>query len=137
MIIQESRVSLEIITIKLKKMNTLFQNKWLIVSSIELIVILFLIIKLRKKKNENTIDKEILKSKKTSINMSDIMKDINLAPSLYKKLSRVCHPDRFAGTVFENTANSLFQEVQQAENNYSMLCELKNRIEQELNLIIP
>lgn len=117
-------------------MNPLFQNKWLIVSSIELFVILFLIIKLRKKKNENTIDKEILKSKKTSINMSDIMNDINLAPSLYKKLSRVCHPDRFVGTFYKSSANTLFQEVQQAENNYSMLCELKIRIEQELNLTI-
>lgn len=117
-------------------MNTLFQNKWLIVSSIELIVILFLVIKLRKKKTEETIDKEILKSKKTSINMSDIMNDINLAPSLYKKLSRVCHPDRFVGTFYESSANTLFQEVQQAENNYSMLCELKIRIEQELNLTI-
>lgn len=117
-------------------MNTLFQNKWLIVSSIELIVILFLVIKLRKKKTEDTIDKEILKSKKTSVNMSDIMNDINLAPSLYKNLSRVCHPDRFVGTVFETTANSLFQDVQQAKNNYSALSELKTRIEQELKVTI-
>jgi hypothetical protein len=117
-------------------MNILFQNKWLIVSAFELFVILYIIIKLRKKKIEDTIDKEILKSKKTSINMSDIMKDINLAPSLYKKLSRVCHPDRFIGTFYETSANTLFQEVQKAENNYSMLCELKIRIEQELKVTI-
>ena len=68
--------------------------------------------------------------------MSDIMLDINLAPNLYKKLCSVCHPDRFVGTFYESSANTLFQEVQQAENNYSMLCELKIRIEQELNLTI-
>ena len=117
-------------------MNTIIQNKWLILASIEFLIIIILLMKLIKKRGVDNLENEILKSKGTSINMSDIMNDINLAPSLYKKLSRACHPDRFAGTDFGTTANEFFQEVQQAENNYAKLCDLKNQIEQKLNLTI-
>lgn len=117
-------------------MNTIIQNKWLILASIEFLIIILLIMKLRNKKGVDNLENEILKSKGTSINMNDIMNNINLAPSLYKKLSRVCHPDRFAGTDFETTAKEIFQEVQQAENNHAKLCDLKIQIEQKLNLTI-
>ncbi len=117
-------------------MNLIIQNKWLIIASIEFLIIILLILKLKKKRSMDNLEKEILKSKDTSINMSEIMNDINLAPSLYKKLSRACHPDRFAGTDFEILANELFQEVQQAEKNYAKLCDLKNQIEQKFNLTI-
>jgi hypothetical protein len=117
-------------------MNTILQDKWMIIASIELLIILFLLIKLRKVKKTEILDKEILKSKASSINMPDIMNDINLAPNLYKKLSRACHPDSFAGTNLEITANELFQEAQLAENNYAKLCDLKKQIEQKLNLSI-
>lgn len=117
-------------------MNTILQNKWLILASIEFFFIILLLMKLRNKRSVDNLEHEILKSKGSSINMSDIMNDINLAPSLYKKLSRSCHPDRFAGTDFETIANEIFQEVQQAENHYAKLCELKKQIEQKLNLTI-
>ena len=73
-------------------MNTIVQNKWLILASIEFLLIILLLIKLRKKRGVDNLENEILKSKGSSINMADVMNDINLAPSLYKKLSRVCHP---------------------------------------------
>ncbi len=117
-------------------MNTILQNKWLIIASIEFLIISLLIIKLKKKNGSENLEEEILKSKESSINMSDIMNDINLAPSLHKKLSRVCHPDRFAGTEFETISNQLFQDVQQAERNYMALRKLKKQIEQSLNLSI-
>jgi hypothetical protein len=117
-------------------MNTILQNKWLIIASLELLIIGLLIVKLKKKKDSDSLEKEIQKSKTTTINMDDIMNDINLAPSLHKKLSRVCHPDRFAGTEFEIFANELFQKIQQAEKNYSALCELKKQIEKTFNLSI-
>jgi hypothetical protein len=117
-------------------MNTILQNKWMIIASIEFLVILSLLVKLRKGKKTESLDKEILKSKDSRINMSDLMNNINLAPSLYKKLSRACHPDRFAGTELEITANELFQEVQQSENDYVALCDLKKQVEEKLNLSI-
>ena len=117
-------------------MNAILQNKWLVLASIEFLIIILLIIKIKKKKGADNLEKEILKSKAASINMSDVMNDINLARSLSRKLSRACHPDRFAGTDFETTANEFFQEVQQAENNYAKLCDLKIQIEQKLNLTI-
>ena len=118
-------------------MNAILQNKWLVLASIEFLIIILLIIKIKKKKGADNLEKEILKSKAASINMSDVMNDINLARSLSRKLSRACHPDRFAGTDFGTTANEFFQEVQQAENNYAKLCDLKIQIEQKLNLTIP
>ena len=118
-------------------MNAILQNKWLVLASIEFLIIILLIIKIKKKKGADNLEKEILKSKAASINMSDVMNDINLARSLSRKLSRACHPDRFAGTDIEPTANEFFQEVQQAENNYAKLCDLKIQIEQKLNLTIP
>ena len=117
-------------------MNTIIQNKWLTFASIEFFIIIILLMKLRNKKGVDNLEKEILKSKGSSINMADVMNDINLAPSLYKKLSRACHPDRFAGTDFETTANEIFQEVQQAEKNYAALCVLKKQIEKTFNLSI-
>ena len=117
-------------------MNAILQNKWLVLASIEFLIIILLIIKIKKKKGADNLEKEILKSKAASINMSDVMNDINLARSLSRKLSRACHPDRFAGTDFGTTANEFFQEVQQAENNYAKLCELKIQIEQKFNLTI-
>ncbi len=117
-------------------MNTIIQNKWLVLASIEFFFIILLLMKLRNKRSVDNLEHEILKSKGSSINMSDIMNDINLAPSLYKKLSRACHPDRFAGTELEITANELFQEVQQSENNYAALCDLKKQIVEKLNLSI-
>jgi hypothetical protein len=117
-------------------MDTLLQNKWLILCSVESILIIYLFIKLKKKSGAGNLEKEILKSKGSTINMTDVMNDINLAPALYKKLSRVCHPDRFAGQELESTANILFQELQQAENNYAALCKLKSQIEKQLNISI-
>ena len=117
-------------------MNAILQNKWLVLASIEFLIIILLIIKIKKKKGTENLEKEILKSKSASINMSDVMNDINLAPTLSRKLSRACHPDRFVGTDFETTANEFFQEVQQAENHYAKLCDLKKQIEQKFNLTI-
>jgi hypothetical protein len=117
-------------------METLIQNKWLILSTIEFLIILFLFYRLKRNNDKSFIAREIKKSKGKQIDMNELMKDINLSKDLYKQLSRACHPDRFAGTELEITANELFQEVQQSENNYAALCDLKKQIEEKLNLSI-
>jgi hypothetical protein len=115
-------------------METILQHKWLIISALELLVILFLLFRLRKSKRSNPEEIEIKKSKGSSIDMDEMMKNIHLSAELYKKLSRVCHPDRFAGTPLTELANELFQEVQQSSKNYAQLLLLQDRITNELQI---
>jgi hypothetical protein len=115
-------------------MASILQHKWLIISAIELLVILYLLFRLMKSKRSNPKEQEIIKSKGSNIDMDEMMKNIHLSTELHKKLSRLCHPDRFAGTPFTDLANELFQEVQQSSKNYSQLLLLKERISNELHI---
>ena len=115
-------------------METLNHYKWIILSGLELLVILYLSFRLRKSKRSNPEEIEIKKSKGSSIDMDEMMKNIHLSNELYKKLSRVCHPDRFAGTPLTELANEIFQEVQQSSKNYAQLLLLQDRITNELQI---
>jgi hypothetical protein len=111
-------------------------HKWMIFSIIELIIIICLFWLIHKKRQANPEEIEIKKSKDASIDMNEMMKNIHLSTELYKKLSRVCHPDRFSGTPHTHLANELFQEIQQSSSNYAQLLVLKKRVENELNVTI-
>lgn len=115
-------------------MEAILQHKWLIISALELLVILYLSFRLRKSKRSNPEEIELKKSKGSSIDMDEIMKNIHLSAELHKKLSRICHPDRFASTPFTDLANELFQEVQQSSKNYAQLLLLQDRITNELQI---
>jgi hypothetical protein len=117
-------------------MKILITNQWLILSTIEFAVIVYLFVQLRKTKRINPSDLEILKARKSDINMDDVMRDMHAAPALYKALSRACHPDRFAGNPLEPVANELFQEVQQNEHNFKQLEVLKTKIQDQLHIKI-
>ncbi|MFN4951254.1 MAG: hypothetical protein ACK5F0_06515 [Flavobacteriales bacterium] len=117
-------------------MKILITNQWLILSTIEFAVIVYLFVQLRKTKRINPSDLEILKARKSDINMDDVMRDMHAAPALYKALSRACHPDRFAGNPLEPVANELFQEVQQNEHNFKQLEFLKTKIQEQLHIKI-
>ena len=115
-------------------METIVPNKWFIISIIELLFILYLLFRLRNSKKSNPEEIEIKEAKDSSIDMEEMMKNIHLSTELHKKLSRLCHPDRFAGTELMELANNLFQEVQQSSKNYSQLLLLKERISNELKI---
>ena len=117
-------------------MKILITNQWMILSTIEFAVIVYLFVQLRKTKRINPSDLEILKARKSDINMDDVMRDMHAAPALYKALSRACHPDRFAGNPLEPVANELFQEVQQNEHNFKQLEFLKTKIQEQLHIKI-
>ena len=117
-------------------MKILLTNKWFFISLIEFVVIILLVYKNRKKKDLEFADQEIKRSKDADIDMDNVLRSINLAPELYKKLCRVCHPDRFAGKPQEEIANRLFQELQLVQNNYAELTNLKIQIEGELGVKI-
>jgi len=116
-------------------MKTIILYKWQIIALIEFLLITFLIIKLKRRTNQLQPDEiEILQSKKSDINMEDLMQNMHLSSALYKELSRKCHPDRFAGNILEPLAQELFQSVQQSKSNYHELVLLKKKAIAELKI---
>jgi len=74
--------------------------------------------------------------KKSKIDMNGLMNSINKSKPLYKKLSKVCHPDRFINSDKRPIAEELFQEVTRYKRDYEKLEELKERARQELSINI-
>lgn len=113
-------------------------NIWLFIAIIEFIIIailLFLFFKNSKNKKINQINKkEIFDAKNESIDMNDLMLNINKSKNLYKELSRKCHPDRFVNNEFQSEIDKLFQEISENQRNYSKLLELKKIAELKYNI---
>jgi hypothetical protein len=113
---------------------------WMILAAIELLCIMFLLAKLREFREKilalNEDSKPLFSAKKSTVDMNDLMNNINGARDLYKQLSRVCHPDRFADADKNAIATDIFQELSKHRRNYKKMLELKQRIINELNLKI-
>jgi hypothetical protein len=111
---------------------------WFWLSLIELILIIFLCYKLFNKKKNLTFsdltNDNLKKSRKTDVDMSNVMDSINKSRDLYKKLSSLCHPDRFVNTFKQKIAEELFQEITLNKRNYEKLLLLKERAINELNI---
>lgn len=111
---------------------------WFWIALIELTIILFLIIKLRKKKSNldfSDLTKDNIKSaKSTNIDMTNLMNSINGSKDLYKKLSRLCHPDRFVNSDKHQLAEKIFQEISKNKRDFNKLSELKQRAISELKI---
>lgn len=105
---------------------------------IELIVIIFLLYKLKSKKEINELTnletKNIKDSKKNTIDMDNLMNSIHNSRTLYKELSKKCHPDRFINDSKQKNAEEIFQEITKNERNYEKLSSLKLRAKNELNI---
>jgi len=108
------------------------------IAIIELIVIIFLLYKLKSKKKINELSdfeaKNIKNSKKNAIDMDNLMNSIHNSRTLYKELSKKCHPDRFINDIKQKNAEEIFQEITKNERNYEKLSSLKLRAENELNI---
>lgn len=113
---------------------------WFWLSTIELILIVYLGYKLlRKKKNSMFYDlttDNLKESRNADIDMNNIMDSINQSKDLYTKLSSLCHPDRFVNTPKEKIAEEIFQEISKNKRNYKELSLLKTRVRIELNIDI-
>jgi len=113
-------------------------NVWLWLSIIELLIIIFLIYKLKKKKpvlEFEDLPKEKLKDAKSkTIDMDNLMNSINGAGDLYKELSKKCHPDRFINSDKQSLAEEIFQEISKNKRNFKALQILKVRAENELEI---
>ncbi|SFJ32649.1 J domain-containing protein [Olleya namhaensis] len=111
---------------------------WFWVALVQFLVILFLLIKLKKKQRNlkfGDISKNSLNNaKKGEVDMANLMNSISGSKDLYKKLSRVCHPDRFINTDKQNIAEDIFQEISKYKRDFNKLTELKQRAIKELNI---
>jgi len=122
----------------LNNSDSIFTSIWFWISIIELIIIVYLIIKFSKKKENlafSDISKEKLKeAQKTNIDMENLMNSINGSKELYKELSRLCHPDKFVNTDKQVIADKIFQEISKNKRNYNKLIELKQTAINDLNI---
>lgn len=119
--------------------SAMFQNPiYFWIAIIELLIILFLLKKLRKNYSSrglNNLNKESFrKLQKEEIDMDNLMKSINNSRDLYKELSKKCHPDKFINTDKQEIAEKIFQEIARNKRNFAKLNILKLRAVDELNI---
>lgn len=125
-----------------EKVSNASSNIWLWVSVVEFGLILFLILRPRKKVINSTLSSDevgvLNTSKSGEINMDDLMNNIHKSRDLYNALIRSCHPDRFRhiNERHAEIADKLSQEITLNQRNYNRLVELKNIAEQELEITI-
>ena len=117
---------------------SILNSFWFWIALIELLLIIFLIYKLKTKKKISELSdletNHIKKSKNNSIDMDNLMNSIHKSRDLYKLLSKKCHPDRFINNPMQKIAEEIFQEISENERNFEKLSLLKSRAETELNI---
>lgn len=115
-----------------------FNSLWFWLSIGELLLIIYLIYRLKSKKVVSELTdlemQNIQNSKNNPIDMNSLMNNIHNARGLYKELSRKCHPDRFIGDPKHQIAEDIFQKISDNERNYEKLNQLKTRAINELNI---
>lgn len=118
--------------------SSMLNSVWFWISMTELLLILFLLYKLKSKTNNSQLSdfekNNIKNSKKNEIDMDNLMNSIHGSKTLYKELTKKCHPDKFINNPKQKNAEEIFQEITKSERNYEKLNSLKLRAENELNI---
>ena len=116
----------------------LLSSTWFCIAIVELFIIIFLLVRLKKKKTElafSDLPKDKMKNAKSSlIDMDNLMNSINGSRDLYKELSKACHPDKFVNTEKQKIAEDIFQEISKDKRNFEKLLAHKERAKNELNI---
>jgi hypothetical protein len=111
---------------------------WVLIISLALVLLTVLGLYLFhiRNKNRNKLDPNlsdtIKEAKNNSIDMGNIIISINNAPELYKKLSKMYHPDKYAGTDYEGIANNIFQAINAKRRDYNSLLKIQQLAEEKL-----
>ena len=126
------------------KINDLIQffvsmkiNPWKLISILELGLIAFLLKKIygKKKNEEYYIDKQTRDSKQEEIDLENVIGSMFNAPTLYDKLKRKIHPDRFPNDLEKNRiASDLATQLNQHKNDLKKLNEIKTIAIEKLGL---
>ncbi len=124
-------------TVISKSISGSYNSFWFYFSLFEFAFIILLLLKLRNHKSNlvfSELDKSTTeKSKKTNIDMNNLMDSINNSSALYKELSRKYHPDRFVNSPKQILSEKIFQEISSNKRNYEKLLLLKHQAENELD----
>ncbi len=111
---------------------------WFWIALLELLCIVILILYSRKRKDNlkfGDISKEKLRNaKKSNVDMDNLMNSINGSKTLYKELSRACHPDRFINSDKQKIAEEIFQAISKNKRDFKKLSELKQRAVEQLKI---
>ena len=134
-------------SVQISDSNTSSINWWMIIALIEFLALIYLVYRVYKKRNQSQYftnnhkegselepDENLDKMKNSSIDMTELINNIHKSGSLYKTLSRNCHPDRFTDPVRKQKADKIFQEISMNKRNHSKLLELKTIAEKELKI---
>ena len=107
-------------------------NWWIIISAIELLIILFLLVKGRESE-KSRIKNEVMRE--GEIDFGNIVNSSFNAEKLYKELIVKCHPDRFAPDKERVAlANDLSARIGKNKNDIKQLEKLKEEAIEKLNI---
>lgn len=125
----------ENIIIKSDSIYSIEFNFWIIISCLELLIILFLLLRIKKSK-KNAIPKtqkqQIISE---NVDFENIFNSAFHANELYDRLKIKCHPDRFPiDSELNIKANEIFQEITKNKNNYKELKRLQQKAINELDI---
>lgn len=137
-LLQIKRDSTAIIS-NIEKVKSTFYSNWIWLSILGFIIIIGLYILYAKRRKSDLkfsdINKdEIKKNRSNNVDMDNLMKSINSSGSLYKELSRTCHPDRFINTDKHEIALELFQLISNDKRDFDKLSEYKKRAISDLGV---
>lgn len=111
------------IFLKLTENKVTYQSNDYIYYFLGLIVFLVLVLFSRNRKYEKLRD--FKKNNNNKIDMDDLQLNINNSKELYKKLVKLCHPDKFIDEIEKEIAENLTKEIVQNKRNFKKLEELK------------
>jgi hypothetical protein len=98
-------------------------------------ILLLLLLKQKKQKSDFVgVSKSDFKEAGQNADMKNLVNSIAKSQTLYKELSRKCHPDRFVNTPLQVIAEELFQEISLNKRNYKKLIALKEVAIEKLNI---
>jgi Sec-independent protein translocase protein TatA len=124
----------------LKKTSVVIINKWMYLSILELLVILFLLIVLIKKKQvkpeEFYVGKSVKEFKDTEIDLGNMFDSMFNAQKLHKKLKLIIHPDRFPNDPEKiKIATELTARLNESQNNISKMKEIQALACEKLGIV--
>lgn len=110
-------------------------NWWFWIAIAQFIIIVFLAMALRFKRNQSIKQQFKKESLDNSIDFDNIINSSFNSNEIYNELKIKCHPDRFSSDEENNKiAENLFQEITKNKNSVKRLLQLKEEAKQKLNI---
>ncbi len=111
-------------------------NGWMVAAIVELLIIIFLILLVAKRKRTHKIPQnEVAEIMNEKVDYQNVINSSFHAAALYDQLIKKCHPDRFPDDENKHKiAEEISAELGKNKHNIKRLEELKQRAIQELGI---